>query len=111
MEQFSQDALIHADTALRLRLVLEELLTNSLNHAQCCLVKISLVIGENGVKVEYRDSSPPFNPLDHIPTHHLENDPENRPVGGLGCLLVFSMTRDAIYSRSDGLNLLVFTVP
>ncbi|MEI6704812.1 MAG: ATP-binding protein [Deltaproteobacteria bacterium] len=111
LNEVSIDPALGSETALKLRLVLEELFTNSISHARNSIVDISLEIGNDGVEVHYEDSSPPFNPLEHLPLHHLEKDIEDRPVGGLGCLLIVTMTSHMTYQRRGDKNLILFTIP
>jgi serine/threonine-protein kinase RsbW/sigma-B regulation protein RsbU (phosphoserine phosphatase) len=96
--------------ALRLALVLEELLTNTIEHgfgAQCdAPIRISLRVDGTGVTLRYEDSAPPFDPLAQVGATacSIEDPLEQRPVGGLGLRLVEGLTRDARYEYADGRN-------
>ena len=95
---------------LKLTLVLEELITNTIEHgfgAQCdAPIRISLRVDGTGVTLRYEDSAPPFDPLAQVGATacSIEDPLEQRPVGGLGLRLVEGLTRDARYEYADGRN-------
>ena len=97
-------------TGLEMRLVAEEMLTNVIKYAHVAsgkpVVELQLAISSQAVRMEFRDTGPPFNPLD-IPPPDLSSPPERRGVGGLGLHLVKSLVDDAAYSRKGNTNVLV----
>ena len=98
---------------VRIELALEELLVNTIQHGYRSddgLVWITLTPNANGIRLTYEDAAPPFNPcaidaaaLDRA---HAGDDPERRPTGGLGRLLVArlctanSYTYDSLRQRN-----------
>ena len=102
--------------ALKLALVLEELLTNTIEHGfgaeSDAPVRISLRLDGTDVTLRYEDGAPPFDPLaQQDATASAIDDPlQERPVGGLGLRLVEGLTRDARYEYADGRNRLWMTL-
>ena len=102
--------------ALKLTLVLEELLTNTIEHGfgaeSEAPVRISLRLDGTSLTLLYEDSAPPFDPLAQAAsTASSIDDPlEERPVGGVGLRLVEGLTRDARYEHVDGRNRLTLTL-
>ena len=90
---------------VRIELALEELLVNTIQHGylrEDGLVWITLTPNANGIRLTYEDAAPPFNPcaidaaaLDRA---HAGDDPERRPTGGLGRLLVARLCKANSYS-------------
>jgi serine/threonine-protein kinase RsbW len=101
--------------ALKLALVLEELLTNTIEHGfggECdAPIRISLRLQGTGLTLRYEDNAPPFDPLAPQDTASSIAGPlEERPVGGLGLRLIEGLTRDASYEYADGRNRLSLTL-
>lgn len=98
------------ETALEVRLVAEEMLTNFVKYAHTAnevrLVELRLAVSSDAVRMEFRDAGPPFNPLD-VPPPDLTSPPERRGIGGLGVHLVKSLVDDASYAREGRVNVLV----
>ncbi len=91
-----------------LKLVSEELLANIINHAYDKdseqTIDIELVVDERSVHITFTDSGRKFNPLEY-------EDPEilnDLSQGGMGILLVKSLTDAQSYKYDNALN--VFSV-
>ncbi|TCV91832.1 serine/threonine-protein kinase RsbW [Luteibacter rhizovicinus] len=113
------DALDHAEDALDkaalnpsfradIRLVLEELMVNTVRHGypdgRDGSIAIKLDIRPPTVTVELRDDAMPFNPLG-IETPELPGDlAQHDAVGGLGVHLARSIASDMHYSRDGDSN-------
>ncbi|UPG91236.1 ATP-binding protein [Luteibacter aegosomaticola] len=106
-------ALEHAETTLGradiddacradVRLVLEELLVNTVRHGypdgRHGTIEIKLEACTDVVRLELRDDAQPFNPLEHDPPD-LPGDLADREVGGLGLHLARSIASDFEYAR------------
>ena len=94
----------------QLNLILEELYANSVNYAFSKvakpIVKIDISLSQGELKFIYQDNGPAFNPLvNQMPD--LELTLEDRPIGGLGILLVKTLTDDVSYQYQDGFNQIV----
>jgi anti-sigma regulatory factor (Ser/Thr protein kinase) len=92
---------------LDLRLVAEEVLTNIAKYGhddgsdRPVLLRLTLVREE--ATLVFADEGRPFDPLSAKPPGLA---PEERPLGGLGILLVRSLTDAAEYSRRGSENVL-----
>jgi anti-sigma regulatory factor (Ser/Thr protein kinase) len=91
-----------------LKLVSEELLANIINHgyenSSEGNIDIELAADEHGVRLTFTDTGEAFNPLEREHTGSLTNLSE----GGMGLLLVKSLTDEQFYKRDNNHN--VFTV-
>jgi anti-sigma regulatory factor (Ser/Thr protein kinase) len=98
---------------LRLRLVVEELFTNTVAHGHGqdsdAPVRLACAIRPGEVTLTYEDSAPPYDPLGpgRSPDAALA---EQRPPGGFGVALVASLARDLRYTYANGKNRLLLTV-
>jgi serine/threonine-protein kinase RsbW len=105
---------VDAGDALRLTLVVEELLTNTIVHGhrgghddgQDAPVRIELMVGDTQLTLHFEDCAPPFDPLRYLAdaAPSLDAPAEQRQVGGLGLPLVAQMAEQFDYVRADGCN-------
>lgn len=113
---FSVQAGLGPRSAHDLRLVLEELVTNTMTHGYGPagtsegggMDTIDIVMrsgGEGGVQAELRDRARPFNPLAVLPPR-LARRLQDRPLGGLGVATVRRLIRGGSYRREHGCNIL-----
>jgi len=99
------------DVALRAALIVEELFVNGVRHGlapEQSRVRIDLQVSGGEVEIGYEDEGLAFDPFSRLAVSdppHLR-PPEQRPVGGLGVVLVdgFALRRD--YRRLDTRNCL-----
>jgi len=107
---------IERAVALRLRLVIEELFTNTVNHGyggeSDAVIRIALALDDGDLVLQYEDAAPAFDPRERwsAPPAGLDQSVDDRPVGGLGVHLVGELVRDARYSREAGHNRLTLVV-
>ena len=98
------------ETALEVRLVAEEVLTNFVKYAHSVPEEsetdLRLSASPESIRLEFRDEGTPFNPLD-APLPDLKSRPAERGIGGLGVLLVKALVDDATYVREGSVNILV----
>ncbi len=110
VEEFCRAHGLATETALDVRLVAEEVLTNVVKYAhggvEECLLELRLSASSESVRMEFRDEGAPFNPLD-APVPDLKTPPEEREIGGFGLHLVRSLVDDASYFREGNVNILV----
>lgn len=102
---------------LKLALVLEELIANTVEHGfgvdSDAPIRVALRASDaGGVSVLYEDTAPRFDPLAHdAGTPAGVDDPfDARPLGGLGIHLVGRLVTDARYAYEDGRNRLWLTL-
>ena len=110
VEGFCRGRGLATETALEVRLVAEEVLTNFVKYAHDAteerVIALRLSASTESVRLEFRDEGVPFNPLD-APLPDLKGQPEERGIGGLGVLLVKGLVDDATYVREGSINVLV----
>jgi serine/threonine-protein kinase RsbW len=91
-----------------LKLVSEELLANIINHGYEegteGSIDIELVADDHSVRITFTDAAKPFNPLERNEPDVLNDLSE----GGMGLLLVKSLTDEQFYMHDHNRN--VFTV-
>src|SRR5262245_60061575 len=92
------------------QLAVEEHLTNILNHGfsdqRDHQIKVQLRSDESEFCIEVEDDGRPFNPLDQ-PAPNLSLPIEQRPIGGLGILMIRQAMDRVEYRRADGKNILL----
>jgi len=95
-------------TALRLRLIAEELFLNAIDHGyggDCDReVDLSLSVAAGQVVLVQEDSGRPFDPFAAVKPPSASADPDARPVGGLGLVLVAGMSTRHAYERDGTRN-------
>ncbi len=103
--------------ALHLRLVIEELFSNSIQHGyrgECDTpIRVALAMIDGYLTLQYEDSAPPYDPLARLSTMptHLVTTLEARPTDGLGLYLVGKLAYGARYEYEDGHNRLWLVMP
>ena len=108
--RFLADSLADLPVSLEFRhdikLVAEELLANIIKHGYAAdgagEIGLELCIDDNSVHLTFTDAGRAFNPLEHEPAAAL-NDLSQ---GGMGILLVKSLTDEQRYSRDGHHNVL-----
>ena len=110
VEEFCRGRGLERETALEVRLLAEEVLTNFVKYAHAVTeereIALRLAASPESIRLEFRDEGAPFNPLD-APLPDLNSGPEERGIGGLGVRLVKALADDATYIREGSVNILV----
>lgn len=99
-------------TSLRLQLVAEELFTNTFRHGVRHTgedeappsVSVRLELAGENVELTYEDAELAWNPLDTLNPSHLQLPLAQRPVGGLGVVLIDAFAENVEYQRVDQRN-------
>lgn len=94
-------------TGLRLQLVAEELFTNTFRHGRPCeLPTVTVCIESAGENIEftYEDREAPYNPIAHLDFAPLHLPVTQRPVGGLGIVLIDAFAERVQYERVEERN-------
>jgi serine/threonine-protein kinase RsbW len=108
---------IGRQAAARVRLVIEELFTNSIQHGyggECDTpIRIALAMIDGYLTVQYEDSAPPFDLLARLSTlpPDLVTTLDARPTDGLGVYLVGKLAYGARYEYEDERNKLWLVMP
>jgi anti-sigma regulatory factor (Ser/Thr protein kinase) len=110
VEEFCRGRGLEMETALEVRLVAEEVITNFVKYAHAATDESEMTLrvsaSTESVRLEFRDEGVAFNPLEaSLPD--LTSGPDERGIGGLGILLVKTLVDDASYAREGGVNVLV----
>ncbi len=96
------------ETILTTNLCLEELLTNTIKYGysddDVHEISIEFNLQNAEMSIEIVDDADPFDPTSDAPTPEIETPMEERPIGGLGILLVTSFTDSMQYDRRQNHN-------
>ena len=92
----------------KLNLCFDELITNAISYGFEALdqaaISVVLTVSDGEVVAIIRDNGRPFDPFTEAPEADTTLRVEDRPVGGLGVLLVRESMDDFSYERRDGFN-------
>lgn len=111
LETFARKNQLDDSLVFRLNLALEELITNIISYGykgypEDSSIDISLELKEGYLEIKVKDYAIPFNPL-AVPEPSIDQDLEDRRIGGLGIHLVRKMMDDLHYYREEDANVLV----
>lgn len=104
VEQACRDARVGEDVAMAVRLAVEEVFTNIVQHGYPDgpgPVVIGVATGVKGVTITVRDEGVPFDPAE-APAPDLESGWEERPIGGLGWHLVRQLVDEVHHRHGPG---------
>lgn len=112
IERLAEELNLSGEITMNINLVLEEALSNIIFYAfsdkKKHLINISLTVENKNLAIIITDDGMPFDPT-------LQKEPdtslpvEERPVGGLGILLISKIMDTVTYSRDKNLNILTLT--
>ena len=96
-------------------LALDELITNVVNYGfegqeEKKDIHITLTESDNCLVVVMEDEGNPFDPFTEAAEPSLENDLEERAIGGLGVHFVKTLIDEATYERREGRNRITLTL-
>lgn len=101
-------AALSREAGLRVTLLVEELFTNTVVHGHGAdseaPVRLDCEVAAGRVALYYEDTGPPYDPFAAVARPDPSTDVEDRPVGGLGVLLVSAMARQVEYRRMGDRN-------
>ena len=102
------------EACLRLALLVEELFANTVAHGHGqdsdAPVRIAFDVEPGRVRLLYEDTGPAHDPFASVTPPDDAAEVEERPVGGLGVVLIAAMAKDVEYRRSDGVNRIALVV-
>jgi len=101
-----------ADLVSRVRIVVEELFTNTIKYGYCGdsekPVRLALSVAKGLMTLIFEDEAPAFDPTRYeIPAHR---NPEHGPEGRSGIAMVMGLSKSAMYVRLAGGNRLTLTL-
>lgn len=111
VELFGQEKGLPSKLIFQVNLVLDEILTNAISYGYPeggkHEIQVRLMMeGTKELIIEVRDDGLPFNPLE-ADAPDINQDINERPIGGLGIHLVRQMTDEIAYQWKEGCNILV----
>lgn len=100
---------------LRLTLLVEELFTNTVVHGHGgdteAPVYLAFDLQPDSIVLTYEDTARPHDPFARVRVPDDAEGVEERPVGGLGVLLVTAMAEHVGYARVGGRNRISLVMP
>src|SRR4030095_12139090 len=107
LAEFLDDEGVSNSTAHRVKLVVEELVVNVIQHAfddgAPHAILLDVRTDARGVAVVVEDDGKPFDPT-VAPSPPLKELLETGKSGGLGVAIIKKVTRDLTYERAEGKN-------
>jgi serine/threonine-protein kinase RsbW len=102
-------------TCLRLTLLVEELFTNTVVHGHGrdteAPIDLTFEVGVESIGLTYEDTAPPHDPFAKVGVPDEAAGVEERPVGGLGVMLIAAMAERVQYTYADGRNRISLIMP
>ena len=103
------------DERLRIILLVEELFANSVNHGyggdSDQPVWLTLGTGKQDCHIVYEDCAPPYNPFAAVDASNMQADLAERPIGGLGIVLLTEFSSRRKYERRGDRNVIELHIP
>ena len=90
---------------MALTTALEEIFMNIVHYSGAASAELSLERDSDTMEMRFTDAGVPFNPLDRAEPD-LSLPVEERPIGGLGILMVRRLMDDVAYTRENYRNIL-----
>ena len=108
-------ASLKEDEQLRIILLVEELFVNSVNHGyggdSDQPVWLTLGFANHDCHLVYEDCAPPYNPFASTDASNMQADLADRPIGGLGIVLLMELSSTHSYERRGDRNVIELHVP
>ena len=101
------DEIIETADSPKVHIVLDEIASNIVKHSGATGFELSVELLDSpaGVRLVFADDGAPYDPLEHTdPDTTLPA--EERPIGGLGIMMVKKMSSSISYRHADGRNIL-----
>jgi len=107
LDGIMENRVFSAETSSKAGIIADEIISNILRHSGSPSfgVSVSFDDGSRSVTLSFTDEGAEFNPLSHAdPDTALSAD--DRPIGGLGILMVKNLADEVSYERVGGRNIL-----
>lgn len=108
LEDFARTHELDVGLQNRLNLMLEELITNSVNYSLQAVsgpeLALSLSLEDQFVVARLEDNGPAFDPFGDAPEADTTSSLEDRPIGGLGIYLTKKFANEYSYDRVGDRN-------
>ena len=109
VDEFGFTSDVPPDAIAKIQLVLDEIVTNLLNHADSDDIRIDLNSRPGHVTTIVSDNGRPFNPL-RTPEPDVSLGLHERTPGGLGVMIIKNVMSDVSYAYANGRNVLTLTL-
>ncbi len=109
LQQSFRQLAIDDAICLELILITEEVLTNTVKHAQLpadSLIEVTIEADSNHIILEFSDRGTAFDPLTQAHRSPLGADIESAEIGGLGVHLITQLSDKQSYQRTEACNVL-----
>ena len=116
VEAFCTKQDVHRDDRLRLTLLLEELVANTIMHGHRkesdAPIRVALTASPHVIGMQYEDTAPAFDVVAALSNARdpLELPFDERPVGQLGLQLLAHYAKGVRYARADNCNRITLTL-
>ena len=103
LEEFAEAHELDLGLQNRLNLMLEELITNSVNYSLPSVsgpeLELCLSLEDTFVVAQVEDNGPAFDPFTEAPEADITSALADRPIGGLGIFLTKKFSDECAYER------------
>jgi len=105
----AEAANLDPDTSYNLRLAIDELVTNIIQHGyktadQTGTIRLQAILSDRALILTIEDKGVPYDPTQKSPPRDLHLPPEHRQMGGLGIYLAMKSVDRLIYERVGDRN-------
>ena len=110
VEGFAAAESLSSGVSGKLNLVLDELITNSINYGLQGVsephleLRLACADGVDALKAVLEDNGSAFDPFSEAPVPDTTLELDERPIGGLGVMFVKQFTESVAYERVNGMN-------
>lgn len=107
VERVARQFGVEQTVVLKASLVIEELFVNTITHGGSGVAQVEVAIcrREDALELFYADDARAFDPFSTPVSERARLSVDERPVGGLGVLLVQGLCSHRRYQRASGRNL------
>ena len=105
IEHVASQAGIDRNETRRLRLAAEEAVANVINYGQATVITLQAEKTDGQLTITIDDNGQPFDPTQGSATD-LSIPADQRPLGGMGIIMLERMTDGLSYQRANGHNIL-----
>ncbi len=112
--RLAEQAALPRVARVRLLLIVEEILANTVTHGQPpldSLIGLRIEIRNDHVRIQVQDAGAPFDPRRDIPVTSRDSAVEAGVEGGAGWPMILEWCAIESYERAEGLNRLGLTLP
>ena len=107
LDRFGTDNGIAPEAIFKVKLVLDELINNVIDHGMVSprdgRIDLGISLEGSSLVIDMTDNARLYDPFLTAPPD-VEADMDSRPIGGLGVHIVRSLMSEASYSASEGRN-------